>query len=143
MKEFMIQLTYAVEWCMQYPKESKQCDSNHKHDEIILHGLWKIIENNCKSFTISQEEIIKILRTIPNSEEIAPEYFDEVNNIAVHEWNKHGICMNMTPEEYFQKAFYLVQEIKKNNYKGGEVITSKTGKPLYINFYYDSNFEKN
>lgn len=68
-----------------------------------------------------RSEINNVVRSIEDWQTIAPEY----DNLAWHEWTRHGTCSGMTPEQFFGAAFDLARPYAglgpQDSYPGGHV----------------------
>lgn len=103
---YVLELSSAKEFCSTHPNRSSSLECREDFN-LVLHGLWPNFCNIEKTYNINRDDIINILDKLPNARHIAPEYFDEGHNLALHEWEKHGRCSGLDPESYFEIALTL------------------------------------
>ncbi len=119
---YVMQLSYAPEFCRLNPdkKNTTECTGNFT---LVLHGLWpqwikprgnQQYPQYC-STEYTNVNVKEILQSVPNWEVIAPEY----NDLAEHEWIRHGSCSGLSPVNYFTLAVDLAMAFRstiKNQY---------------------------
>lgn len=109
---FLLSFSYAPTFCKLNPDKSnsKECSGNYT---LVLHGLWPSYNHNNEypqfcdyPQKYSKEQLQTIVSQISGWEKYAPEYMD----LCVHEWEKHGTCSGLSPEDYFKLAFTLCEK---------------------------------
>ncbi|MEY8096712.1 ribonuclease T [Falsihalocynthiibacter sp. S25ZX9] len=103
---YVLALSWSPNWCKLEgdAKGSEQCDSSHDYG-WTLHGLWPQFENgwprDCPtSYKRPSNALATSMIDIMGS-----------SGLAKHEWEKHGTCSNLSPEDYFlasREAFEAV-----------------------------------
>jgi ribonuclease I len=112
---FLLAFSYAPTFCKLNPdkQNSIECVGNYG---LVLHGLWP--EDNDGSYPqfcnypvkYSKTELQDIIKKIDEWEKYAPEYLD----LCVHEWEKHGTCSGLNPQQYFNLAFISAKKFYKD-----------------------------
>ena len=93
---YVLSLSWSANWCAYEGDDrgSPQCDGTQDFG-WILHGLWPQYENgypaNCRtSFRAPSRaqtgEMADIMGT---------------SGLAWHQWNKHGVCSGLDPDDYY------------------------------------------
>ena len=116
---YLLSFSYAPYFCKTNPskQDSPECTGNYG---LVLHGLWPQYSEprdgrNYPEFCsypnrYTKSELDEIIKSIPNWDKYAPEYL----SLCDHEWEKHGTCSGLTPEEYFILAFTNAEKYFKN-----------------------------
>lgn len=72
---------------------------------FVLHGLWPQYEQggwpeNCSTETVSASLVTSMLTIMPSP------------RLVTHEWEKHGTCSGLSPNDYFKEATKAFQSIR-------------------------------
>jgi ribonuclease T2 len=91
---YVMSLSWAPTFCATHPDHSDECSSPHG---FVLHGLWPQYSaggypQTCSGRQLSDEE----------RQAAAQVYSSE--QLAAHEWAKHGTCSGLDPQAYFGAA---------------------------------------
>jgi ribonuclease T2 len=78
-------------------------------------------------FELSKDTIEKIAPWMPN-------FFYE-RSFGAYEWNKHGKCQSLPPDEYFIKAVSAVRVV--NDSEVGKIVLGNTGKSIKVNDFFE------
>jgi len=97
---YLLNLSWSPEFCYSHPSDP-ECAS---HLTFVLHGLWP--QNNDGTY--------------PQNCSSAPgpanpsQYRDLYPNPGLlgHEWQKHGTCSGLSPEDYFSSARKALRSVK-------------------------------
>ena len=102
---------------------------------LSLHGLWPNRKEcgtqygSCagEQFALRQETIDKVAPWMPN-------FFYE-RTFGAYEWNKHGKCQALAPDDYFLKAVGAVRVV--NDSEVGKIVLGSAGKSFRLNDFFD------
>ena len=138
---YLLAITWQPGFCehVKYNGKKPECDAMNggtlQAKNLNLHGLWpnkKECGNNygsCKGeqFSLKQETIDKVAPWMPN-------FFYE-RTFGAYEWNKHGKCQSLPPDEYFIKAVSAVRVV--NDSEVGKIVLGSVGKSFRLNDFFD------
>ena len=110
-------LVWYPEWCKSSQYQQAGCDTLSKGyagSNLALHGLWPELSR----------DIFQYITFCPPPHQLYPQdisidlwkelkvFFPLSNgNLMDHEWDKHGVCMGISPQQYFAKAMDLAKEL--------------------------------
>ena len=96
---YVLALSWSPTWCALTGDErgSPQCREDAKFG-WILHGLWPQYENGWPSYCPTSE------RNPSRRETAAQADLFGTGGNAWHQWNKHGRCSGLSPDDYYRLA---------------------------------------
>ena len=102
---------------------------------LSLHGLWpnkKECGTNYGScsgqpFALTKDTIEKVAPWMPNF------YYERT--FGAYEWNKHGKCQALPPDEYFIKAVSAVRVV--NDSEVGKIVLANAGKSFRVADFFE------
>ncbi|MYM24918.1 ribonuclease I [Duganella sp. FT135W] len=138
---YVLAITWQPGFCehAKYNGKKPECDAlsngTLEAKTLSLHGLWPnkqecgIQYGSCsgKPFELSKDTIEKIAPWMPN-------FFYE-RSFGAYEWNKHGKCQSLPPDEYFIKAVSAVRVV--NESEVGKIVLGNTGKTIKVSDFFD------
>lgn len=138
---YLLAITWQPGFCehAKYNGKKPECDAMNggklQAKNLNLHGLWpnkKECGNNYGScngeqFSLKQETIDKVAPWMPNF------YFERT--FGAYEWNKHGKCQSLSPDDYFIKAVAAVRVV--NDSEVGKIVLGSVGKSFRVNDFFD------
>jgi len=138
---YVLAITWQPGFCehTKYHGKKPECDAMNsgalEAKTLSLHGLWPNKKEcgtqygSCKGqpFELSKDTIEKIAPWMPN-------FFYE-RTFGAYEWNKHGKCQSLPPDEYFIKAVSAVRVV--NDSEVGKIVLGNTGKSFKVNDFFD------
>ncbi|MTV37056.1 ribonuclease T2 family protein [Duganella radicis] len=138
---YVLAITWQPGFCehTRYNGKKPECDAMNsgalEAKTLSLHGLWPNKKEcgthygSCqgKQFELSKDTIEKIAPWMPN-------FFYE-RTFGAYEWNKHGKCQSLPPDEYFIKAVSAVRVV--NDSEVGKIVLGNTGKSFKVNDFFD------
>ncbi len=101
---YLISLSWSPSYCATHPQDQTQCGG--RGYGFILHGLWPqkstggYPQDCAVNSQPSAATVDKAMAFMPSKK------------LIKHEWDKHGTCSGLTPEQYFDladKAFAAVK----------------------------------
>jgi ribonuclease T2 len=101
---YVFTLSWSPEYCSDGNK-TEQCTGTRRY-EFVVHGLWPQYErggypSNCAGDRqVPRPVVDEMLEIMPS------------RDLIRHEWQKHGTCSGLTPQDYFkrvQDAYVLVR----------------------------------
>jgi ribonuclease T2 len=133
-KEYVLALSWQPSFCETKPNKTEcQSQTSDRFDakNLTLHGLWP----NAGEYCGVSNKLVKIDRannwdklppislSLQTSQALAEKMPGFSSNLQLHEWYKHGTCYGTSPDQYFQDAMGLqdqvngskVQELFVNN----------------------------
>ena len=157
-KNNLLALSWHNAFCEthRYKKECKRSllsfgKGKYSEKHFVLHGLWpqprnKVYCNVEKDFVNADKHgQWRDLPCLAMDEEIEdrlakvmPGFASELHK---HEWVKHGTCYGTDPQEYFEDAVSLVEQI--NASKVGDFFSKNIGKQVtlkQVRYQFDRNF---
>ena len=96
---YLLTLSWSPEFCFSH-RSAPECAS---HPGFVLHGLWP--ENFDGTYPEHCSDA-----PLPTALETGSPYPDP--RLARHEWETHGTCSGLTPQQYFEtadRAFHSVE----------------------------------
>ncbi|KQQ45116.1 ribonuclease I [Duganella sp. Leaf126] len=137
---YVLAVTWQPGFCEHFPYKGKkpECDAMNggklEARTLSLHGLWPNKKEcgtrygSCEGppFALSQDTIAKIAPWMPNF------YYERT--FGAYEWNKHGKCQSLAPDDYFIKAVSAVRVV--NDSEVGKIILSSTGKSVRVSDFF-------
>lgn len=137
---YVLAITWQPGFCehAKYNGKKPECDAMNsgalEAKTLSLHGLWPNKQEcgtqygSCsgKPFELSKDTIEKIAPWMPN-------FFYE-RSFGAYEWNKHGKCQSLPPDEYFIKAVSAVRVV--NESEVGKMVLGNTGKTIKVNDFF-------
>jgi ribonuclease T2 len=138
---YVLAITWQPGFCehAKYNGKKPECDAMNsgalEARTLSLHGLWPnkqecgVQYGSCsgKPFELSKDTIEKIAPWMPN-------FFYE-RSFGAYEWNKHGKCQSLAPDDYFIKAVSAVRVV--NESEVGKIVLGNTGKTIKVNDFFD------
>jgi len=138
---YVLAITWQPGFCehARYNGKKPECDAMNsgalEAKTLSLHGLWPnkqecgVQYGSCsgKPFELSKDTIEKIAPWMPN-------FFYE-RSFGAYEWNKHGKCQSLPPDEYFIKAVSAVRVV--NESEVGKMVLGNTGKSIKVNDFFE------
>jgi ribonuclease T2 len=138
---YVLAITWQPGFCehANYKGKKPECDAMNggtlPAKNLSLHGLWpnkKECGTNYGScsgqpFALSKDTIEKVAPWMPN-------FFYE-RTFGAYEWNKHGKCQSLPPDEYFIKAVSAVRVV--NDSEVGKIVLGNTGKSFRVSEFFD------
>jgi ribonuclease T2 len=138
---YVLAITWQPGFCehAKYNGKKPECDAMNsgalEAKTLSLHGLWPnkqecgVQYGSCsgKPFELSKDTIEKIAPWMPN-------FFYE-RSFGAYEWNKHGKCQSLPPDEYFIKAVSAVRVV--NESEVGKMVLGNTGKSIKVNDFFE------
>jgi ribonuclease T2 len=138
---YVLAITWQPGFCehTRYNGKKPECDAMNsgtlEAKNLSLHGLWPNKKEcgtqygSCSGqpFALSKDTIEKIAPWMPN-------FFYE-RTFGAYEWNKHGKCQSLPPDEYFIKAVSAVRVV--NESEVGKIVLGNTGKSFRVNEFFD------
>jgi len=138
---YVLAITWQPGFCehAKYNGKKPECDAMNsgalEAKTLSLHGLWPnkqecgVQYGSCSGqpFELSKDTIEKIAPWMPN-------FFYE-RSFGAYEWNKHGKCQSLPPDEYFIKAVSAVRVV--NESEVGKMVLGNTGKSIKVNDFFE------
>jgi ribonuclease T2 len=138
---YVLAITWQPGFCehAKYNGKKPECDAMNsgalEAKTLSLHGLWPnkqecgVQYGSCsgKPYELSKDTIEKIAPWMPN-------FFYE-RSFGAYEWNKHGKCQSLPPDEYFIKAVSAVRVV--NDSEVGKIVLGNAGKSIKVNDFFD------
>src|SRR4051794_30347934 len=97
---YLLNLSWSPEFCYSHPSAA-ECAS---HPTFVLHGLWP--QNNDGTYP----QNCPSAAGPGNASQYRDLYPDP--ELLQHEWQKHGTCSGLSPEDYFSSARKALQSVK-------------------------------
>jgi ribonuclease T2 len=95
---YLLSLSWAPNYCHDHPSDhSSECRSGGRQG-FVLHGLWPQTEEGrppmaCGSASSPDPSLVDSML----------QYFPS-RGLIQHEWEEHGTCSGLSPEDYFHQA---------------------------------------
>lgn len=138
---YVLAITWQPGFCehTKYNGKKPECDAMNggtlEAKTLSLHGLWPNKKEcgtqygSCSGqpFALSKDTIEKIAPWMPN-------FFYE-RTFGAYEWNKHGKCQSLPPDDYFIKAVSAVRVV--NESEVGKIVLGNTGKSIRVSDFFD------
>jgi ribonuclease T2 len=138
---YVLAITWQPGFCehTHYNGKKPECDAMNggtlAAKTLSLHGLWPNKKEcgtqygSCSGqpFALSKDTIEKVAPWMPN-------FFFE-RTFGAYEWNKHGKCQALPPDEYFIKAVSAVRVV--NESEVGKIVLGTTGHSFRVNDFFD------
>jgi len=138
---YVLAITWQPGFCehASFNGKKPECDAMNsgklEAKTLSLHGLWPNKKEcgthygGCEgpAFALTKETIDKVAPWMPNF------YFER--SFGAYEWNKHGKCQALPPDEYFLKAVSAVQVV--NDSEVGKIVLGSAGKSFRIGEFFD------
>jgi ribonuclease T2 len=102
---YMLALSWSPTWCASPAGrgDARQCGPGRRYD-FVVHGLWPQYRNGwpqyCDNDARLAEQVVDAMLDIMPS-----------RSLVRHQWNKHGTCTGLSPEDYFALTRRLHEEI--------------------------------
>jgi len=137
---YVLAVTWQPGFCEHFPFKGKkpECDAMNggklEAKTLSLHGLWPNKKEcgtrygscNGPQFALSRDTIEKVAPWMPNF------YYERT--FGAYEWNKHGKCQELAPDDYFIKAVAAVRVV--NDSEVGRIILANAGKSIRVNDFF-------
>ena len=96
---YVLSLSWSPTWCAIEGdrRGSPQCDADRNFG-WVLHGIWPQFERGWPSFCRTSE------RNPSRAETAAMADVMGTSGNAWHQWNKHGRCSGLSPDDYYSLA---------------------------------------
>jgi len=138
---YVLAITWQPGFCEHVPYNGKkpECDAMNsgtlEAKTLSLHGLWPNKKEcgtrygGCEgpAFALTKETVDKIAPWMPNF------YFERT--FGAYEWNKHGKCQALPPDEYFVKAVSAVRVV--NDSEVGKIVLGSAGKSFRVGEFFE------
>ncbi|MYM87857.1 ribonuclease I [Rugamonas sp. FT82W] len=138
---YVLAITWQPGFCehASYNGKKPECDAlgsgKLEAKTLSLHGLWPNKKEcgthygGCEgpAFALTKETIDKVAPWMPNF------YFER--SFGAYEWNKHGKCQALPPDEYFIKAVSAVRVV--NDSEVGKIVLGSAGKSFRVGEFFD------
>jgi ribonuclease T2 len=138
---YVLAITWQPGFCehAKYNGKKPECDAMNsgalEAKTLSLHGLWPNKKEcgtqygscNGPAFALSKDTIEKIAPWMPN-------FFYE-RSFGAYEWNKHGKCQSLPPDDYFIKAVSAVRVV--NESEVGQIVLGNTGKSIKVHDFFE------
>lgn len=103
---YLLALSWSPTYCASPAgrDDARQCGAGPAYD-FVVHGLWPQYRNGwpqyCDSDARLGEQVVDAMLDIMPS-----------RSLVRHQWNKHGTCSGLSPEDYFTLTRRLQEEIR-------------------------------
>lgn len=138
---YVLAITWQPGFCehVSYKGKKPECDAMNggtlPAKTLSLHGLWPNKKEcgtnygscNGPAFSVSKDTIEKVAPWMPNF------YYERT--FGAYEWNKHGRCQALPPDDYFIKAVSAVRVV--NDSEVGKIVLGSAGKSFRVNDFFD------
>jgi ribonuclease T2 len=138
---YVLAITWQPGFCehANYKGKKPECDAMNggtlEAKTLSLHGLWPNKKEcgtqygSCSGqpFELSKATIEKVAPWMPNF------YYERT--FGAYEWNKHGKCQSLPPDEYFIKAVSAVRVV--NESEVGKIVLGNAGKSFRVNDFFE------
>jgi ribonuclease T2 len=138
---YVLAITWQPGFCehVSYKGKKPECDAMNggtlEARNLSLHGLWPNKKEcgtsygSCSGqpFALSKDTIEKVAPWMPNF------YYERT--FGAYEWNKHGKCQSLPPDEYFIKAVSAVRVV--NESEVGKIVLGSTGKSFRVDDFFE------
>lgn len=101
---YLLALSWSPDYCATSRNDDPQQCSIGKKLAFVLHGLWPQYERGYPRYC-SNEKLPGNLRSQ------FPDLFPNTS-LYTHEWEKHGTCTGLTPEQYLALSKQLKESVK-------------------------------
>ncbi|MEN8839762.1 MAG: ribonuclease T2, partial [Octadecabacter sp.] len=103
---YVLSLSWSPNWCALEgdSRNSPQCDDD-KDFGWVLHGLWPQYENGWPA------DCHHTFRNPSRADTSAMADIMGTSGLAWHQWNKHGSCSGLSPDDYYalsREAYALI-----------------------------------
>ncbi len=117
---FLLDMPWGPVFCSSIKDVSATCKPQHG---FVLHGLWP--QNNNDTWP-------QFCANIPPPQNLAS-HLDITPDLALleHEWNKHGTCSGLTPQQFFAAEHAAFARVQKPTALI-ELTPNRTFTPLYL-----------
>ncbi len=105
---YVLSLSWSPNWCAIEgdSRGSPQCDADADFG-WVLHGLWPQFENGYPA------DCRHNFRNPSRTDTAAMADIMGTTGLAWHQWNKHGSCSGLSPDEYFALARLAFERITR------------------------------
>lgn len=105
---YVLSLSWSPNWCALEgdSRGSPQCDDD-KDFGWVLHGLWPQYENGYPA------DCRHTFRNPSRADTSAMADIMGTSGLAWHQWNKHGSCSGLSPDDYFALARLAYEQITR------------------------------
>lgn len=138
---YVLAITWQPGFCehVNYKGKKPECDAMNggtlPAKTLSLHGLWPNKKEcgtnygscNGPAFSVSKDTIEKVAPWMPNF------YYERT--FGAYEWNKHGRCQALPPDDYFIKAVSAVRVV--NDSEVGKIVLGSAGKSFRVNDFFE------
>lgn len=103
---YLLSLSWSPSFCASKGASSpEQCGLDKRYG-FVVHGLWPQAENGDNPMSCSL--------SVKPSPELADRMMDVMpsHHLIEHEWQKHGTCSGLSPEEYFANLRSTFQNVR-------------------------------
>lgn len=102
---YVLALSWSPSYCASNGGrgDARQCGQGRRYD-FVVHGLWPQYRDGWPQYCDSEARL---------PETVVDEMLDIMpsRNLIRHQWNKHGTCTGLTPDDYFALTRELYDEI--------------------------------
>ncbi len=105
---YVLSLSWSPNWCAQIgdSRGSPQCDDG-KDFGWVLHGLWPQYENGWPA------DCRHSFRNPSRADTSAMADIMGTSGLAWHQWNKHGSCSGLSPDDYYALARQAYEQVTR------------------------------
>ena len=96
-------LSWSPTYCSTTDRGGKQCNGSKPYS-FVLHGLWPQKQKGWPEYCGNPEKVSDA--TIDSMLDIMPS-----PSLIKHEYKKHGSCMGISPEEYYETSRSLFEKV--------------------------------
>ena len=103
---YLLSLSWAPTFCAGHPADhSRECQVGG-HAAFVLHGLWPQANSGQPPMSctppspVSKSTVDHMLNFMPT------------RSLIQHEWEKHGTCSGLSPQDYFAKVEQAFKAVK-------------------------------
>jgi ribonuclease T2 len=124
-KDYVLALSWQPSFCETHEGKSEcktQTDSRFDGKNLTLHGLWPqpaYCGVSSQDKTLDKEKnwakLPPLQLTAATTQELTKKMPGFASQLERHEWVKHGTCYGTTPDEYFQDAMLLQDQINNSD----------------------------
>jgi len=96
---YVLALSWSPSFCASRgDRDPLQCNSRHRYD-FVVHGLWPQYHRGWPQFC--DAGVARLPEALPASIVDSMLNIMPSRDLVRHQWNKHGTCTGLGPEEYF------------------------------------------
>lgn len=126
-KDYLLAISWQAGFCQTH-KDKKECTSQTETrfdaTHLTLHGLWPQPQNNAYCGVSDTNKSIdrnkrwhllpEVMVDNTTRDALSTSMPGVLSNLDRHEWIKHGTCYGTTPDEYFDEALMLLEQVNNS-----------------------------